>query len=281
MALPTTGPTTGLAALIGATVGSSSFWFLAMTLCFIGVTFYAMPPPAIAIEESRKKKKKIVKTIATTTTTAAAATAAPATRAKKTSSADMVIESPKPAVTKQAAPLPDSPKSALELLASAPPATDNTASNKRDNKDTEYAFPLSKDASAFSPDPHHALVEAGETQQGFIVCMKGSFGFIRLLSGQSPDDLFFHISALEQVRGSEERSAEKEALGGRVVALRVVRVASRRRRQRRRTFVACGVVWRGVFFSTLVFPLLYDVAMLTGSVVCVTNWYSFCAMLRC
>ena len=256
MALPTTGPTTGLAALIGSTVGSSSFWFLAMTLCFIGVTFYAMPPPAVAIEASRKKKK-IVKTIATTTTTTTAAPAAPATRAKKTSSADMVIESPKPAVAKQAAPLPDaptaveaaaaepaSPKSALELLASAPPATDSTASN---NKDTEYAFPLSKDASAFSPDPHHALVEAGETQQGFIVCMKGSFGFIRLLSGQSPDDLFFHISALEQVRGSEEGSVERKSWEG---------VLSRESR-----CVLC--VWRRGVCVPLVITLWSDVAMLT------------------
>ena len=84
---------------------------------------------------------------------------------------------------------------------------------EEEEEDTEYAFPLSTNASAFSPDPQQALVEAGATQQGFIVCVKGSFGFIRLHSGQSPDDLFFHISALEQVRGSEERSAGKGSIG--------------------------------------------------------------------
>ena len=74
-------------------------------------------------------------------------------------------------------------------------------------------FPLSTNASAFSPDPHHALVETGATQQGFIVCVKGSFGFICLLSGQSPDDLFFHISALEQVRGVKREVPKRKHWG--------------------------------------------------------------------
>jgi hypothetical protein len=82
-----------------------------------------------------------------------------------------------------------------------------------EEEDTEYAFPRSTNASAFSPDPHHALVETGATQQGFIVCVKGSFGFICLLSGQSPDDLFFHISALEQVRGVKREVPKRKHWG--------------------------------------------------------------------